>query len=402
MNNLLVNDLVNIYNTPLQIYDENKIIEQINKLKNSFSDFNFKNFFAVKATPNINILKIMINNDFGLDCSSINEIKLAELANCKKENIIFTGNYISTDDYYTVLNKNILINLDDYEILNRVNVFPEIICFRLNPNLDLNTDIKSNLLCGSESKFGIAECDIINAYKLAKDKNIKQFGLHIMCGSNMLNENYWKLISDKLHNIVYKLKNELNINIDFINFGGGIGIPYNNEIEIDLKKINNILKKSNEINSKLYNINITKNIYFECGRYITAQSGYLLSKCVSIKKSNNKTFYGLDACMSNLMRPGMYNAYHKIDVLNDTNEIIKANIVGQLCENNDWFAKDREIKKANINDIFIIYNTGAHGHSMGFQYNARLRAPEVLINKNNYKLIRKRETFEDYIKNIII
>ena len=399
-----LDEMIEKYKTPLQLYDEDKIIEQINKLKDAFSNyFNFKNFFAVKATPNINILKIMIENGFGLDCSSINEIKLGELANCKKEDIIFTGNYISTDDYYYILNKNILINLDDYEILHRVDKFPEEICFRLNPNLDLQTDVKSNLLSGSESKFGIAECDIIEAYKLAKSKNIKKFGIHVMIGSNMIDEDYWKLISDKVHNIVFKLKKHLDIDISFINLGGGLGIPYKpNEQELDLKKINNILNKSNEENSKLYNINITKNLYFECGRYVTAQSGYLIARLVSIKESNNKTFYGLDANMSSLMRCGMYNAYHKIDVLNNNNNKIKANIVGQLCENNDFFAKDRSIQKSKINDIFIIFDTGGHGHAMCFQYNARLRTPEVLFNKSGYRLIRERETFDDYIKNMII
>jgi len=400
-----LDEMIEKYKTPLQLYDEDKIVEQINKLKHAFSnDFNFKNFFAVKSTPNINILKIMIENGFGLDCSSINEIKLGQLANCKKEDIIFTGNYISTYDYYYILDKNILINLDDYEILHRVDKFPEEICFRLNPNLDLQTDVKSNLLSGSESKFGIAECDIIDAYKLAKSKNVKKFGIHVMIGSNMIDENYWKLISDKVHNIVFKLKNQLDINISFINLGGGFGIPYKpNQEELDLKKINNILKKSIEENSKLYNMNITKNLYFECGRYVTAQAGYLIAQLVSIKESNNKTFYGLNSCMSNLMRTGMYNAYHKIDVLNNNNNNkIVANIVGQLCENNDWFAKDRLIQKSNINDIFIIYDTGAHGHSMGFQYNARLRAPEVLFNKSDYRLIRERETFKLYIQNMII
>jgi len=396
-------ELVEKYKTPLQLYDEDKIVKQINKLKNAFSnDFNFKNFFAVKATPNINILKIMINNGFGLDCSSINEIKLAELGNCNKEDIIFTGNYISTDDYYYILDKNILINLDDYEILHRVYKFPLEICFRLNPNLDLQTDVKSNLLSGSESKFGIAECNIVEAYRLAKSKNVKKFGIHVMVASNMIDENYWKLISNKVHNIIFKLKKQLDIDISFINLGGGIGIPYKpNEEEVDLKKINNILKKSIEENSKLYNINITKNLYFECGRYVTAQAGYLIARLVSIKESNNKTFYGLNACMSNLMRTGMYGAYHKIDVLNN-NDKIKTNIVGQLCENNDWFAKDRLIQKSKINDIFIIYDTGGHGHSMCFQYNARLRTPEVLFNKSGYRLIRERESFEDYIKNMII
>lgn len=391
-------NLTDTYGKTLQIYDEKLIINNINKIKKAFNNLNFNNYFAVKALPNLNILKIMIDNEFGLDCSSINEVKLALQCKCPIHKIIFTGNYTSIEDYEFIYDKNILINLDDYEILERTNKIPNKLSFRINLNTSINTE-NNTILGGSDSKFGISESDIIKSYKLALDKGVKNFGIHIMYSSNVLDYNYWINLCNKFNEIIAVLKNQLNIDIQFINFGGGVGIPYKFNIDkINIFKISEILKQN------LKNINNNK-ILFECGRFITGPYGWLVTTCDSIKKTDNKIFYGLNACMSNLMRPGMYNSYHEIKILNESNEIepYYANIVGKLCENNDWFAKNRKLdKKAEIGDLFIIYDTGAHSHSMGFQYNARLRCPELLIEKNNnIKCIRRAETYEDYISTII-
>lgn len=460
----ILDKMVAEYGTPLQIYDGSGIESTIQDMNERMNCFHFTNYFAVKALPNPEILKIMLQNDCGLDCSSVNEVKLALLSGASEEQLIFTGNYTSIEDYNYIFDKNIFINLDDYEILERTNNIPETISFRINVQEDSIDSQNVTVLGGVNSKFGIAENDILKAYSIAKEKGVKEYGIHIMYGSNVKDYEYWKNLSNKFIEFMVLLKKELDIDITFINFGGGVGIPYYlNEPTLDVLNIQRTIKdvfSNNSIGKEfLKNDNSVskRKIYFECGRYITGPHGWLVTRCDSIKKTNGVTFYGLDACMSNLMRPGMYGSYHYIDTFinnhgyidkekypniiqpteNDetpcngyhrngeclciykefdtepTNKI-KANIVGKLCENNDWFAKDRLIYQSKINDYFIIYDTGAHSHSMGFQYNGRLRCPEILLHfdvdyksgegcicKELYTIIRKRETFEDYISTIL-
>ena len=214
--------------------------------------------------------------------------------------------------------------------------------------------------------------------------------------SNVTDINYWSELIDKIFELVYLIKKS-GFDINYINLGGGIGIDYKTGIPIDLKS----LAERVAFNTTNYNL-ITPIIYMENGRFITGPYGYLLAKCNVVKKLYDKTFYGLDACMSNLMRPGMYNSYHHISIFLKNNSILKsANVVGTLCENNDWFAKDRMLPVAEAGDIFIIWDTGAHAHSMGFQYNGKLRAPEIAIYDHTFLPIRRRETFDDYISTVI-
>ena len=255
------------------------------------------------------------------------------------------------------------------------------------------------MLGGPDAKFGISPNNIVKCYQLSKDLGCEEFGIHMMTGSCVMNNNYWIESINILINNIKKIEKEVKIKIKFINIGGGIGIPYKpEEKEIDIQLLVNTIYDTLKKND--FTI---PELYMENGRYITGPHGYLVSKCNCVKESFNQIYYGLDACMSNLMRPGMYNSYHHINILNRNNDKNKkiCNVVGTLCENNDWFAKNRLLTICDINDIFIIHDTGAHSHSMGFQYNGKLRAPEVLFTKNNeLKLIRRREKFEDYIGTI--
>ena len=400
-----INKLLDKYETPLYVYDEMGIKNTMNNLINIFNKkFNFQHFFAVKALPNPNILKIIIQQGSGLDCSSLTELKIAESLKLDSNKIIFTSNYTSTEDLKYAFDMGVIINLDDYSLINKLyniyNKFPEKIFFRLNPGIG-NTDsvVKSNILGGPEAKFGISPENIIKCYKLSKKLGCKEYGIHMMTGSCILNNNYWsKSIKILIDNII-KIENEVDIKIKYVNIGGGIGIPYKlDEKSVDLE----------ELVDNIYNIFIKNNrelpvLYMENGRYITGPYGWLISKCNCVKISFDSIYYGLDACMSNLMRPGMYNSYHHISVLNkNNNNLINANVVGTLCENNDWFAKKRLLPLCCEDDIFIIHDTGAHSHSMGFQYNGKLRSSEILYTENKeFKIIRKKETIEDYLINII-
>lgn len=413
-------ELVNMYDTPLQIYDEEMIITNGQRFLNVFeSHFSgFKQYFAVKALPNPYILKVLHSIGMGLDCSSVGELFIADKLGI--DDIMFSGNYVSRVDMNYVsqmqkTNDKMIINFDDIDgidnLMHSGNRVPELVCFRLNPKIGTtDSETKSNILGGESSKFGIPEHLIVDAYKYAKANGALRFGIHTMTGSCVMDVTYWKYLIDSVFKTVNKLKKELGIEIEFINIGGGIGIPYKPDIKpVDIEELALLIRKSFDENVALYGLREPK-LYMENGRYVTGPYGWLISTCQSIKKGyNNKTYYGLDACMANLMRPGMYGAYHhitirrinSIDENDDTCE--PANVVGTLCENNDWFAKDRMLPK-NIakGDIFVIHCTGAHSHSMGFQYNGKLRATELIIKRDKtITVIREGETVFDLYHNCI-
>jgi diaminopimelate decarboxylase len=372
----------------------------------------FKQYFAVKALPNPNILKLLIKNGSFLDCSSKTELEMAENAGLHGEKIMFTSNYTSKEDLTYAKKLGAIINLDDISLIDdlasisETGQLPELLCFRLNPGIGkTDSETVSNILGGPDAKFGIPTFQIAGAFEKAKKLGVKRFGLHMMTGSNVLNSDYW----DELIKVLFE--NLSNIHIlsgvlcEFINIGGGVGIPYRpDQPKFDVEILSNLLRCS--INREKAKWGIPEpRLIMENGRFITGPYGWLVSKCHVIKNTYQK-YYGLDACMANLMRPGMYGAYHHISILGKDIEwggekFEKANVVGTLCENNDWFAKDRELPKAEVGDLFVIYDTGAHSHSMGFQYNGKLRAPEVLILGEEVKLIRRRETIEDYLLTVV-
>jgi diaminopimelate decarboxylase len=419
--------LENKYNTPYYIYDGKSIIENTKKYMNTFQKYfpKFKQFFAVKACPNPFILDILGTCGMGFDCSSPEEIKIINLLNESRDlfynvndicyDIFYTSNYTSVKDLNFVLkHDNITINFDDIDgfynmsisLQNTKEKLPDLISFRYNPDLNKNdVDIKSNKFSGNDTKFGMTYNNILKAYEFAKDNGIKRFGIHTMCASNQLDINYWSDLIDNIFYLVNELKIKFGIKIEFINIGGGLGIPYKpTDKEINIEELVINIRESFDRNIKLYNLDYEPSLYTECGRYITGPYGYLVSSCQSIKKTDDNIFYGLDANMANLMRPGMYNAYHHITIprLNNIKNKIKGNVVGTLCENNDWFAKDRELPEGiEKGDLFVIHDAGAHGFSMGFNYNSKLRSCELIKFNNVIDKIRDRETFDDLIHNTI-
>ena len=406
-NNFLIERLIKLYGTPLQLYDINSMKENATNFLEIFSSSlpGFKQFFAVKALPNPYILKTLTDLGMGLDCSSETELLLAQKIGITGDRIMFTSNFTSDKDLKLAFDMGVIINLDDSSLINNLysiyNKMPEKLFFRYNPGIGkTNSETVSNVLGGPDAKFGMDSESIIDSIKKSSLLGTQEFGIHVMTGSNVTDINYWSELIDKIFELVYLIKKS-GFAINYINLGGGIGIDYKTGTPIDLKSLAKNISERVGLNTANYNLN-TPIIFMENGRFITGPYGYLLAKCNVVKELYGKTFYGLDACMSNLMRPGMYNSYHHISVFLKNNSKLKlANVVGTLCENNDWFAKDRLLPVAEAGDIFIIWDTGAHSHSMGFQYNGKLRAPEIAIYDHTFLPIRRRETFDDYISTII-
>jgi len=295
----------------------------------------FRQYFAVKALPNPHILKLLVDHGSYLDCSSNIELQIAEELGLEGEDIMFTSNYTSLFDLETAKYNKVIINLDDISLIDDLASFgemPELLCFRLNPGIGkTDSETKSNVLGGPDAKFGIPPFQIVKAFQKAKDLGVKRFGIHMMTGSNVLTLEYWEELIDILFENINNIKKSTDISPEFINIGGGIGIPYKwDQPKFDVEKFAEII--SQKIRQKIDQYQIPEpQLYMECGRFITGPYGWLISKCNVIKETYEK-YYGLDACMSNLMRPGMYGAYHEISVLgknNDEKEI--ANVVGTLC-----------------------------------------------------------------------
>lgn len=415
--------IIDTYGTPLYLYDKNAIEKNANNFMKIFKSHisSFKQYFAVKALPNLAIMEILLNSGMGFDCSSITEVQLVnELSTgTSKPEILYTSNYTSVEDFHFVLqHDNIIINLDDIDGLDNLIEasklskckLPEKISFRFNPSIGkTDSETKSNVLGGKDTKFGICKERIVEAYLAAKIYGFSKFGIHVMTGSCVMNVEYWIALIDEIFTVMNHIQTTANIMFEFVDLGGGIGIPYKPNqfgvpIESLAKTIALTIKKHTD---KMFFLK-TLAIYMENGRYITGPYGWLISRCKSIKKSD-KNFYGLDACMANLMRCGMYEAYHHITIprlcYKYGDDFEEANVVGTLCENNDWFAKNRMLPK-NIrkNDIFVIYDVGAHGHCMGFQYNGKLRSAEVLFETFgdgtiNCSVIRNKETYEYLVQN---
>ncbi|MCY1722662.1 diaminopimelate decarboxylase [Prolixibacteraceae bacterium Z1-6] len=386
--------------TPFHIYDEKAMRENARYFKNAFSwNEGFKEFYAIKAAPNPYLMKVLREEGFGIDCSSVAELELAKRIGMSGDEIILTSNDTPAYEFKLAKDLGAIINLDDISHIDFVekNVgLPETICMRYNPG-----DLKQgNLIIGhpEEAKYGFTHKQVIEGYRILKEKGVKRFGIHTMVASNELDKTYFVETAELLFKLINEVYQETGVKIEFANLGGGVGIPYKPEDHpVDLEFV------SAEI-EKLYNEMIVDKglaplkIYFELGRAITGPYGYLVTKVRHIKQTY-KTFAGLDACMANLMRPALYGAYHHISVAGkeeaDTN--VKYDVTGSLCENNDKFAIDRMLPELEPDDIVVIHDTGAHGHSMGFQYNGKLRSAELLLRENgDVTEIRRAETLEDY------
>lgn len=389
--------IVEHYGTPFHIYDETGIRETGERLKKAFAPIEgFREYFAVKALPNRRIQEIMYSQGFGFDCSSIPELVLARNTGARGEEIMFTSNNTSREEFlFAEKDGGCILNLDDISLIPKVPTFPELICFRYNPGPRRT----GNIIIGNpvEAKYGVSHDQIVEAYRQAIGRGAKRFGLHTMVASNERDYTYIVETARMLLDLVEMIQGELGIRFEFVNIGGGLGIPYRPDQEpLDLDRM------SQEIIDLFYRFKgkngYMPRMFMESGRYMTGPHGCLVTTAIN-HKNIYRSYIGLDACMSSLMRPALYDAYHHITVLGKENDPATEvyDVVGSLCENNDKFAVQRHLPKIDDGDIVVIHDSGAHGHAMGFQYNGRLRPKELLLRTDGtVELIRRAETIEDY------
>lgn len=394
-----------VHETPFHIYDEQAIRENARRLKAAFAWApGFKEYFAVKATPNPYILKLLHEEGFGADCSSLTELVAAQRAGLRGEEIVFTSNDTPAAEYRLARELGAVINLDDLShigYLGREAGLPELVSFRFNPG-PLRQD--GNAIIGNpvEAKYGLTREQMSEAFRIVRGKGVTRFGLHTMVVSNELNPASFLRTAEMMFDLAVELHRELGIRFEVINLGGGIGIPYRPEEEpVDLMALGQAIRGAYEAKIAAHGLHPTR-LALECGRVITGPYGYLVTRVLH-QKDTYKRYIGLDACMAHLMRPGMYGAYHHITVPGKESWPLDHvyDVTGSLCENNDKFAIDRPLPRLDIGDLVVIHDTGAHGHSMGFNYNGKLRSAELLWRPDgSVKLIRRAETVEDYFATI--
>lgn len=394
-------EIIRQYPTPFHIYDEAAIRKNARELLAAFAWApQFKEYFAVKATPNPAILKIMREEGIGADCSSLAELIMSEMSGITGEEIMFSANDTPAEDFQKACELGAIINLDDIshiDYLEKHVGIPEVISFRYNPGPLLKT---GNTIIGypEEAKYGLTKPQIFEAFRIMKEKGVKRFGIHTMVISNELNPDSFIATAEMMFDLIVELNRELGIPFEFVDIGGGIGIPYRPEQQpVDLNYVGQGIKAAYEKKITANGLH-PLNIAMECGRMMTGPYGYLVSTVLH-KKAIYKNYVGLDACMANLMRPALYGSYHHISVVGKEQLPLDHvyDVTGSLCENNDKFAIDRNLPAIDIGDIVVIYDAGAHGSAMGFNYNGKLRSAELLLKPSGQvELIRRAETMADY------
>lgn len=386
--------IVEHFGTPFHLYDEKGIRENGQALIEAFAGVDtFREYFAVKALPNPEILRIMHSQGFGFDCSSIAELALSRQIGAHGEEIMFTSNNTSASDFAAAeADGGCVLNLDDISLVDKVPEMPELICFRYNPG-ERRT---GNSIIGNpvEAKYGVSHDQLLEAYSKAKARGATRFGLHTMLASNELNYSYMVETTRMLLERVEWISKELDIGFEFINIGGGLGIPYRpGEKPLDIASMGREISKLFQLFKKQHGY--MPKLFIESGRYMTGPFGVLATSAIN-RKEIYRTYVGVDSCMSSLMRPGMYGAYHHISVVGKEGEEETVDVAGSLCENNDKFAIQRTLPKIEDGDILYIHDTGAHGHSMGFNYNGKPRPKELLLREDGrVELIRREETLDD-------
>ncbi|MCI6185544.1 MAG: diaminopimelate decarboxylase [Spirochaetia bacterium] len=396
-----LDDLISKFPTPFYLYDEKAIRENMQKFTKAFSIFPvFREHFAVKACPNPYILKILAQEGCGADCSSLPELILSKKSGILGKKVIFTSNETPAEEYKYAYENGNIINLDDFThieyLKNAIGKLPDTICFRYNPGNDKQG---CNSIIGKpeEAKYGLTREQIIQAYKICKEEGVKHFGLHTMVASNELNPDFFIDTAKLLFELCAEIKEKTGVRIEFVDLGGGIGIPYHPEQKaVDYDYVAKGIK--NEYDKILIPANLDPmEIYWECGRPITGPYGWLITTAIH-EKHIYREYIAVDSCMADLMRPGMYGAYHEITVSGKENEPKTQvyDVVGSLCENCDKFAVQRSLPKIEMGDHIIIHDAGAHGRAMGFNYNGKLRCGEILMRQDgSFKQIRRRETIDD-------
>ncbi|PKL79244.1 MAG: diaminopimelate decarboxylase [Ignavibacteriae bacterium HGW-Ignavibacteriae-4] len=395
--NVDIKELAKEYGTPLYVYDKEKFQNNYKRLNEAFIKHyeNTKIHFSVKANSNINVLKVFNEMGCGADCSSPYEFLYAKKAGFTNDRILYTGNYESPEDLETVAREELMLNLDDitsFKRLQKINT-PELVSFRINPGYGRG-GFEGITTAGTEAKFGVPYEKAFEAYKLAKDSGVKRFGIHMMTGSNNLEPYFFAEIVDKLMMIAGDIFNELDIIPEYIDIGGGFGIPYNDgEEELNIETTGEKVARVFIENCDKYGFGRPK-LILEPGRYLAGNAGYLVTSVTAIKESYKK-FVGLDAGMNFLLRPALYGAFHRVRVYGKDDYTEKVNLCGQICENSDIFAKNIMMPIVEEGDLVTFLDAGAYGYVMASNYNNRMRPPEILIDNDKHKQIRRRETVED-------
>lgn len=398
-------DICQQYPTPFHLYDEKGIRQTARDLYKAFSwNKGFKEYFAVKATPNPTILKILHEEGCGTDCSSLTELMMSEKCGITGEEIMFSSNDTPANEFKKAKELGAIINLDDIthiDFLEKEAGIPETICCRYNPGgkFELGTDIMDN---PGDAKYGMTPSQIKEAYVRLKELGAKKFGIHAFLASNTVSNEYYPELARILFKLVVEIKEETGIELSFINLSGGVGIPYTPD-----KEPNNIFVIGEGVHKAFDEILVPAGlgnikIFTELGRFMLAPNGCLVTRVIH-EKHIHKEYIGVDACAANLMRPAIYGAYHHITVMGKENEPCDHiyDVTGSLCENSDKFAIDRKLPKIDIGDLLVIHDTGAHGFSMGYNYNGRLRSSEILLKEDGTtKMIRRAETPEDYFRTL--
>ncbi|MHB9795611.1 diaminopimelate decarboxylase [Streptococcus suis] len=388
--------------TPFHLYDEKGIREKARALNAAFSwNKGFKEYFAVKATPTPAILKILQEEGCGVDCATDVEVLMSEKLGFK--DIMFTSNDTQAQEFVYARKVGATINLDAYEhieFLKNVAGIPETVCLRYNPGgvFSLGTDIMDH---PEESKFGMTKDQLMKGYKELKELGVKEFGIHAFLASNTVTNDYYPVLARQLFELALEIREETGVTLDFINLSGGIGVNYRPEQEPnDIAVIGEGVRKVyEEILAPAGMVHVK--IFTELGRFMLAPHGHLITKVLH-RKETYRTYIGVDASAANLMRPAFYGAYHHITNITRPDALIEVvDVAGSLCENNDKFAVNRELPRAEVGDTLVIHDSGAHGFSMGYNYNGRLRSAEILLEENGgARMIRRAETPEDYFATI--
>ena len=396
-------EIVKTYPTPFHIYDEKGIRENVKALKEAFAwNKGFKEYFAVKATPNPFLINILREYGCGCDCSSLTELMMADAIGCSGEDIMFSSNATPDEEFIFANQIGATINLDDFthiEVLDKLIGIPETISCRFNPGglFSISNSIMDN---PGDSKYGFTREQLFEGFKILKEKGAKRFGMHAFLASNTVTNEYYPTLAKILFEVAVELKEKVGVELSFINLSGGIGIPYLPDQEgNDIKVIGEGVRKVYEEVLVANGMNDVA-IYTELGRYMMGPYGALVTTAIR-EKHTYKEYIGCDACAVNLMRPAMYGAYHHITVMGKEDEPCdhKYDVTGSLCENNDKFAIDRMLPKVDIGDLIYIHDTGAHGFAMGYNYNGKLKSAELLYKEDgSVELIRRAETPQDYFK----
>ena len=397
-----VKEMVKEYPTPFHLYDEKGIRQNVQALNDAFSwNKGYKEYFAVKATPNPFLIQILREYGCGCDCSSMTELMMSDAIGATGDDIMFSSNDTPVEEFKKAADLNAIINLDDIthiEIVEEtLGKLPKKMSCRYNPGgtFKITNDIMDN---PGDSKYGMTREQISEAFRIMKEKCVEEFGIHAFLASNTVTNEYYPMLAKILFETAVELKNETGADIKFINLSGGIGIPYLPDQEPnDIMKIGEGVRKVYEevlVPAGMGDVAI----YTELGRFMMGPYGCLVTKAIN-EKHTHKEYIGVDACAVNLMRPAMYGAYHHITVLGKENAVCDHlyDVTGSLCENNDKFAIDRMLPEIEKGDYLVIHDTGAHGFAMGYNYNGKLKSAELLLKEDgSVQLIRRAETAKDY------